>query len=985
MGTQLGFKVLGPLEVSAGDEDISLGGARQRTILALLLLTPGRVVSVDTMVETVWNMNPPTTARTQVAICVAALRKIFKAAGVDEDVIVTAHPGYLLRTDGHRIDSLEFAALVHEAEAHAGDGRLKESAHHYARALGLWRGTAFAGVGGQVIDDESDRLEEHRLNAYDDSTLVHLELGQHQELIPELVARVRDHPLRERIRHHLMLAQYRSGRRADAMESFREARRHLIDELGIEPGPDLQELHDAILRDDPSLAAAAPAAERAPAAPVRTIPSELPPDVPGFTGREAELGALDSLVGASEEDRSSAIGLITGAAGIGKSGLATRWAFRVAEHFPDGQLFADLRGYDPQHDPTRAHEVLSRFLRALGVPADQIPAEPDDRISLYRSVLADRRVLIVLDNARSYTQLRPLLPGSGKCGVVVTSRDQMEQLVAWPSQARVHLGPLSETESVGLLTTIVGERRIGPARADAVRLARLCEHLPLALRIAAARLASKPHWPVKFLVARLSDERRRLDELSQGESQIRASFALSYRYLSSDSARLFRLLGLIEVPDFTAWAAAALLNNEVLDAERLIENLVDAQFLEVVSMDATGQLRYRFNGLLRLYASECAELDESEPDRHAAADRFWRTFLTLAEEAVQLLFPNSTVTHGPVRRRRVDTYLREELLAAPLEWYEAERLGIVATVRQAARAGRADVAWDLTASSGTFFSMRNYKEDWRNCSQEALRAAHDIGDELGQAAMHYNLGTLEMLSSFDAAAPHFEKALRFYTEAEDAAGRAMSLRCMAMIDRVRGDLDTAMTRHREALPVFREVGDHLGEAHSLHNMAGIELELGRPEQARQFALDAVRVEESTGSGSTRNLAQALCRLGQVHLALGSPAEAESSFIRAVRIVKEQNDTLGLAHTLLGLGEARLAKGSLATAETTLVDALDIAEEGKSPLVAGQIQLALAAVWQRRGEAGRARGLVLTARERFTAVGAPVWVRRADDALGALIG
>ncbi|MFG2295502.1 BTAD domain-containing putative transcriptional regulator [Streptomyces sp. NPDC048603] len=984
MGEHLSFKVLGPLEVAADETAIPLGGARQRTILALLLLAPGRVVPVDTMVETVWNSSPPTTARTQVAICVAALRKIFKGAGIDDEVIVTAHPGYLLKTDRHRVDTLEFAALVQTAEQHARDGRLQEAAHHYAQALALWRGPAFSGVGGQVIDDETDRLEEHRLNAYDDSTRVHLELGQHQELIPELIAKVREHPLRERLRHHLMLAQYRSGRRADAMESFREARRHLIDELGIEPGPDLQELHDAILRDDPFLTSVTAEPETATPARVHAVPSELPPDVPGFTGRERELADLDSLVAGSEEDRSSTIGVITGTAGIGKSGLATRWAFRVAEHFPDGQLFADLRGYDEHHDPTKTHEVLSRFLRSLGVPAEQVPAELEERVSLYRSLLADRRVLIILDNARSYAQIRPLLPGSGRCCVVVTSRDQLEQLVAWPSQARVHLGVLSEGEAVQLLTTIVGDRRIGPARTDAVRLAELCEHLPLALRIAAARLASKPHWPVKFLVSRLSDERRRLDELSQGESQIRASFALSYRYLPSDSARLFRRLGLLDVPDFTAWAAAALLNNEVLDAERLIENLVDAQFLEVVTMDVTGQLRYRFNGLLRLYAAERALEEEPEPERLGAVTRFLRTLLTIAEQANRMEDPNATVTHSQVQRRRLQSSLMDDLLTAPLEWFEAERPALVASVRQAARMGVADLSWDLTVSAAPFFAIRNYLEDYQSCCEEALAAAHSVGDALGQGAMHYNLGTLELGRNLDAAAPHFEEALRFYAEAEDRTGRAMSLRCMAMVDRMRGDLELAMERCGEALPLFREMGDQLGEAHTLNNMAEIELGLGRPEVAMQYAQDAVRVEEDSSAEVTRNLAQALHRLGRVHLALDQIPEAEAAFLRTVRIVKEKSDMIGLAHALLGLGEARLVRGALEQAETTLVDALDIAEEGKNPLAAGQISLALARVSQERGDDEAARDHLRCAYRHFVMVKSPVWMQRTKEALGALV-
>lgn len=988
MGEQLSFKVLGPLEVTVGEKGIPLGGARQRTILALLLLTPGRVVPVDTMVDTVWNDNPPTTARTQVAICVAALRKIFKSASVTEDVIVTAHPGYALNTKEHLFDSAEFTSSVQVAEQETKEGRFPEAALGYAQALDLWRGPAFAGVSGQLIEDEARRLEEHRLNAYDDSTLVHLELGQHQELIPGLAAMVREHPLRERTRHHLMLAQYRSGRRADAMETFRDARSRFIDELGIDPGPDLQELHDAILRDDPSLAPVVqpPAERRSAQTQTYAVPSELPPDVPAFTGRTEELAALASLVSGAEEERVSSTGLITGPAGIGKSGLAMHWAFRASEHFPDGQLFADLRGYDEHHEPATAHEVLSRFLRSLGVPGEQIPGDLEERVALYRSLLADRRVLIVLDNARTYAQIRPLLPGSGQCCVLVTSRDQLEQLVAWPPQARVHLGLLSEAESVQLLTTIVGDRRIAPARADAVQLVELCDQLPLALRIAAARLASKPHWTVRYLVTRLSDERQRLDELSQGESQVRASFALSYRYLSEESARLFRRLGLLDVPDFSAWAAAALLNNEILDAERLIEALVDAQFLDVVGIDATGQLRYRFQSLLRLYASERARQDESEPDRLAARTRFLRTFLTIAEEAGWRDGGDSRVMpHSSVQRRRIDPGLLDELLAAPLEWFEAERLALVASVRQAARMGLADIAWDLTVSSTDFFATRRYTEEWRKCCEEALEVAHSAGDLVGQGTMRYGLGTLEMSTNLEAASPHFDEALRFFDEAGHQQGRAVTLRCMAMIDRNRGELDAAMERFAEALDIFRAVGDGRGEAHTLNNMSNTELAGDRLDSAMRFAVDAVRAEEERGMDNTRNLAQAVYQLGRVHLALGELDPAEGSFLRTVRIVKEKSDMVGLSHALLGLGETRLAKGSLEQAETTLADALDIAEECRSPMVAGRINLVLGEVCIRLGRPEVARRHLLTAQEKFVEVGARAWEQQAKEALGALVG
>jgi DNA-binding SARP family transcriptional activator/tetratricopeptide (TPR) repeat protein len=1048
VGEQLRFKVLGPLVVTAGEAGIALGGARQRTILALLALTPGRVVPVDTMVDSVWNSRPPTTARTQVAICVAALRKSFKVAGVAGDVIVTAHPGYALATGGHWFDAVDFAGLVAAAQEHAAGGRLVLAAQCYGQALGLWRGPAFAGVGGQLVEDEAARLEEYRLNTYDDCTVVRLELGRHQELIPGLAAVVREHPLRERTRHHLMVAQYRSGRRADAMETYREARARFVEELGIEPGPDLKELHDAILRDDPALApapaagavpgsAAAPvlaaagagaagaagagggggadpagiaaaaagagaggggggadagaASAPAPVAPVVSavsvvgVPCELPPDVPAFTGRREELAALQSLVADGGLDRATAVGLVTGAAGIGKSGLVMRWAFGAAGDFPDGQLFADLRGHDEHHEPVPAFDVLSRFLRSLGVPGEQIPEDLEQRTGLYRSLLAERRVLIVLDNARTYAQVRPLLPGSGRSVVLVTSRDQMEDLVTWPAQARVHLGPLQREQAIDLLTAIVGERRIAAARGDAGDLVELCDRLPLALRIAAARLASKPHWTVRYLAGRLSDERRRLDELSQGESQVRASLQLSYRYLPDRAAALLRRLGLLDVPDFTAWAGAALLDTAGLEAERLIEDLVDAQFLEVVNVDATGQLRYRLHNLVRLYARERAQLEESAAERLAACTRFLRTFVTIAQEADRREDAGGgTGIHGTAQRRPVDPVLLEELLAVPLGWYEAERLALVASVRQAARLGLAEAAWDLTVCASIFFGIRSYTEDWRQCCQEALAAARVAGDVRGQGAMLYGLGALELVHSrVQTAVGFFEQALVCYGQAGEDHGRAMTLRSLGQGDRMRGDLDVAMVRFAEALPIFRRVGDRYCEAHTLSNMAEAELDAGRPREAMGFAVQAVRLEEGRGA-DTRNLAQALYRLGRVHGALGQLGAAEEAFLRAVRIVKEKADMVGLAHTLLGLGETRLGKGDTDLAHATLTDALAIAEESGSPMVAGRINLVLGEVSRRQGRTDAARAYIRTAGERFGAVGALSWERRAHEALGTLV-
>ncbi|WP_280914136.1 AfsR/SARP family transcriptional regulator [Streptomyces sp. SPB4] len=974
---------------TVGERPILVGGARQRTILALLLLSPGRIVPVDTLVDVVWNGRPPATARTQVAIVIAALRKAIKTEGVTEEVIVTAHPGYLLRAEGHALDTVTFTGLVAEAETAVRDARPADAARCYAEALALWRGPALAGVGGQLVEDEAARWEEVRINAYEAMTSVQLELGRHQLLLPELAATVREHPLRERTRYHFILAQYRSGRRAEAMESFREARRQFIDELGMDPGPELQELHDAILRDDPSLAYEAPAPAGTDAtgdalgARNRVVPSELPPDVPGFAGRREELTALDTLVdGQGEDSRAPTVGLITGVAGVGKTGLAVRWAHRVTERYPDGRLFADLRGYDEHHSPTTAGDILSRFLRSLGVESEEVPNGLEDRIALYRSVLAERRVLLVLDNVRTFAQIRPLLPGSGGCTVLVTSREQLEQLVTWPPRARVHLGVLPEDESVELLGRIVGEARIVAAPEDSARLVELCDRLPLALRIAAARLASKPHWSVRHLVTRLSDGRRRLDELSQGESQVRASFELSYRYLHKDAARLYRYLGLLSVPDFTAWVGAALMDQDVLDAERLIEHLVDAQFLEVVGVDATGQLRYRFQNLMRLYADELAREEESEEDRLAACDRVFRTCLTIAEEAHRREYGGDYgIVHSEVPRREIDAVLLEELLAAPLEWYEAERLSLVALVEQTARTGLSDLAWDLVASMTVLFESRNYLEDWRRCSEVALKAARGADNLRGEAAMEQQLGALDLrLRLLDRSAERHETALDLYARAEDAVGRALVLRNLAVIDRIRGEYGRAVERLGEALPVFRVAGDRASEAYVLNGLAQLALDQGEPEAAVELGLDAVRVSEAIQGGVSRSLAQGAYRLASAYLELGRLEEAEAAFARAVGIVEEKSDLLGQAYALLGLAQTRHSAGAAEAAERTFLEALEAARRTRSPMIEGQIRLALGEAYRGSGRDQEGQAHLRAALGIFQGIGAPPWEEKAARAL-----
>ncbi|MGW7052805.1 BTAD domain-containing putative transcriptional regulator [Streptomyces sp. NPDC054887] len=984
MESRLNFRVLGPLEVTSGDARVPIGGPRHRTILVMLLLSPGRVVPVDALIEAVWSDHPPATARTQVSICIAALRKAFKTAGVPGEVIATAHPGYLLRVGMHRLDSHEFSELVAAAELAVGDNRFSEAARCYANALKLWRGRPLSGVTGRVVEDEARWLEELRLDTYENATAVHLQLGDHQKILPDLAAMVREHPLRERARHQLITAQYRSGRRAEALETFREGRRWLIDELGLEPGPALSELHNAILKDEPSLAVRGAEAVDGDGLLSKPVgdPLELPPDVPGLAGRKEELAQLDELLDVGTASRGPSTGLITGVGGVGKTCLAVHWAHSVSEQFPDGQLFADLRGYDEHLEPTTAGEILGRFLRSLSVPIGQIPAEPEERAALYRSLLADRRVLVVLDNVRTYAQVRPLIPSSGGCCVLVTSREQLSEMLAWPPQAWVRLGRLSPYEAVELLGKIVGEERVAVDPPSADRLVELCDLLPLALRIAGARLASKPHWTVSRLVRRLSDERLRLDELSSGESQVRASFTLTYRGLSAPTALLYRNLGLLDVPDFGAWVASALLDTDLDTGERLIEQLVDAQFLDVVGLDATGHPRYRFQNLLRLFARERAEAEETPEQRRAARERAFRAYLALAEQAHRRSYGGDfSIIHSAAPRHPLPDELAAGLLTAPLDWLETERLSLVAVVDQAAGLGLDDLAWDLTMSVAVLFETRNYLDDWRECSERALAATRAAGNSRGQAAMLHNLGALEMrLRDFSKAYATFTEALALHELAGEEHGRALVLRNMAMIDEMRGELETAMDHSARALATFRAVGDLSSEAHVLNNMAQIELDRGRTDSAEELSLESLRVSTAIGEGGARSRALGTHRLARVYLAQGKYDLAEEAFLQMIQIVRAKADMLGLAHGLLGLGEARLGARSWGQAKGTLLHALEIAGLVDSALVEGKIKLALGEACWECGEHSAARRYFTEARADFSRIGVEKWAQRAQGAL-----
>ncbi|WP_202637884.1 AfsR/SARP family transcriptional regulator [Bailinhaonella thermotolerans] len=636
-----------------------LGPPRQRAVLALLALETGRTVPVERLIQALWGERAPEGARGLVQGYVSRLRRLLSGTGAK---ISYSPQGYLLDLPAEQVDVHEFRALVTRARDMEPD---EARAAGLRRAVALWRGEPLAGItGGELLDRLRDTLGEERLAVTEECLNVETRAGRDAVLIPELIALVTEHPFREGLVGLLMTALWRAGRRVDALDRYERTRRRLVDELGLDPGPELRQLHQRILTGAAgasgppawimagaaasarsaaargTAAPAGPAVPDVPSAAVRAAPAAVPaqlPSEPGhFTGREGELRALDA-VAAGE---TVAIAVVTGPGGAGKTALAVHWGHRARPRFPDGQLYVDLHGHSPRR-PLRPIEALGRFLRALGVPADRVPDSVDEAGAAYRSLLADRRLLVVLDNAGSVEQVRPLLPGGRQCVTVITSRQQLAGLVARDGAVPIPLGMLSPDEAVALVGGILGAERLAAEPEAARELARTCGYLPLALRIAAADILGRPGRDIAGQVHRLTVARLSMLAVhGDPEATVRGAFDLSYHRLDPPSRRLFRLLGLIPGPVFTPEAAASLAGTSPAETDRLLRRLAAAHLVEECESG-----RFAFHDLLREYALECAAEEESEAERARALDALLTWYMRVLRSG-----PEIPPACGPLER-----------------------------------------------------------------------------------------------------------------------------------------------------------------------------------------------------------------------------------------------------------------------------------------------------------------------------------------------
>ncbi|WP_214106907.1 AfsR/SARP family transcriptional regulator [Acrocarpospora catenulata] len=976
------FRILGPLEALASERSVPLGGPRQRAVLAMLLINVDRVVSIDRLGVAIWGHEPPATARNQIAICVSGLRREFAAAGVQHDFIVTAPSGYLLRLGDHVLDLKQVEETLRRARSARTESGPEEASRLFAEALDHWRGEPLAGVDAEVIRSEAQRLKEWRLAILEEYFEVELEQARDYQIVGELTALVDQFPLRERLRALLMLAQSRAGRRAEALATYQEGYRLSVERLGLEPGGELVSLHEAILRGQTGPRQSWLPAEQEVVAPAQqpTVPAQLPPDVSGFVGRSKELDTLNWLLAERPRDGRPFIAVITGMGGIGKSGLAVHWSHLVSARFPDGQLFVDLNGYSEAGPPLAPFEVLDHLLRALNVPRSQPLSTLEERAAMFRSALAGRQVLLVLDNARDSSQVRPLLPGATGCAVVVTSRDQLVGLITLEGATQIRLGVLEPEEGMGVVAGIAGEQRVNEDVDGARRLSELCGGLPLALRVAAARLAIRPNWTSADLVTRLTDESRRLDELSHSEVDVRAKLTLSYRDLPADLARMFRRLALPDMPEFSPWLGAALMDVPVERAQDLVEELVDAQLLEVGQPRLPGQPRYRFHDLVRLYARERAMTEESAAEREAALRRALGCWLSLVEAAhARLLGGDFAVLHGTAERYRLPGDVLDRLLADPLEWFEAERQPLLSAIGQAAAADLADLCWDLVMTSATFFESRSYFDDWRGTHELALAVARRIGDARGEAAMIYGLGSLELFRQrYDEAEPLLTQAMRTFEEQGELHGHALALRNLAFLDRMAGHFDLALERYAEAAQALRQCGDRAAEAHVLASTAQVRMD--REEYAAAEPLLRVALTAFEEIGHQRGLAQALHRFGEVLLHTQRIDEARRALEKALDTVQRLRDVVGESYVMRALGETYARQGRTEKAEKALLTARDIAYRIREQFVVGSASLALGNLYFGIGDTTLARNNLTLAAKVFEELGTRVWHARALEAL-----
>ncbi|WP_162146227.1 AfsR/SARP family transcriptional regulator [Amycolatopsis vancoresmycina] len=938
------FALLGAVEAQVSGRLVELGHARQQCVLTVLLVEANRPVSIDQLTERVWGGSPPARARDTLYGYVSHLRRV--CAELDGAVIRRRSGGYVIDVDPAAVDLHRFRELVSRARA----AEAGEQAHElFDEALGLWRGEPFANLDTYWLNGVREAVLNERRSAELDYYDLQLRQGNHAELLPTLSTRARTYPLDERVAGQLMLALYRCGRQAEALDHYRKLRAHLVSDLGADPGPELRELQGRILRNDAGLVNAGDRAGAARPAAGFPAPRQLPPGTRHFIGRSAELERLNGVLRRRPEPvQTVVITAIDGVGGVGKTALALHWAAQLRTEFPDGILHVNLRGYDPDSPPLDPAEVLENFLRALNVPPERIPPGLDAQAGLYRSLLDGRRVLVVLDNAKSADQVTPLLPGSPTCLVLITSRNRMSKLAIREGIHRVTLDVLPDADALALLGHVIGTSAIHADPEAAADVVRFCGRLPLALRIVAEGMCTRPSTTLADLAAELAAEKSRLDLLDTGDDEsmaVRTVFSWSYRVLSPEAARVFRLLGLHAGGTVSLPAAAAMTGLPEGRVGRIVKALANVHLVE-----ETTPGRYEFHDLLRLYAYERAFEEETEADRVAAVHRMLTWYKLSAAAADRLLIPQrlSVVGGNSPDVQPLDFTGYDQAL----EWCETERANLVAATRQAFDWREYETAWQVPAAMWNFFYLRKHWADQLAVYTTGLEAARRSQNVLGEGWCLGSLGYAYWdFGSHERAMEYFEQAMatceligQRISEEIAEFGRCIVRMGIGLVRASQGRFDEAVEQHQAALAIALKTGDRWTEGAVLGGLGEAFAGLRRYEQAVSWyerALDVRRqIDDRWGQ------AWMLHDLGEVNCMLEDFAAAVEYYKMALDLRRVIGDRQGEARTWDSMGDAARQAGSIAVAvdhwnqALTIFDDLDDPQAGEVSRKIGELGIEL---------------------------------------------
>jgi DNA-binding SARP family transcriptional activator/tetratricopeptide (TPR) repeat protein len=991
--------LLGSVEAYAADgARLSLGSSQQKALLTILCLRVNAPVSVDALVEAVWEAPVPSTAPQLLYTHVSRLRRQIQPESSRwqrKGVLTSADGGYVLSLLSACLDVHSFEQRLSEAYEARARGDLQKAADLMDEALSLWRGEPFTGLPGPLLRAERGRLQEQHLSVRQDRLELNLRLGRHRETIPALLGMASEYPLQERAVELLMIALYREGRQSDALGAYADLRQALDNELGVEPSRALQDLHLRILRADSALMRISDGGRvnvRSPdagsasgtASPLLgalaagwATPAQLPRDIVDFTGRVDEMsGVVDWL--SSAGDTGVPLVAVAGRGGVGKTTLAVHAAHRVRSMFPDGQLYVSLRG--THEDPVTSAHVLEYFLHAIGPHRAELSDSFEERMALFRTWLAGRRILIVLDDARNEEQVRPLLPGSPGCAVVVTSRTP---LVGFADARHLTLDLLDESDGLEMLYRALGPRRVEAEPGPASEIVKACAGLPLAIQIAAGKLLAHPHWPLRYLSTLLRDESRRLDGLTVADRAIRSSIALTVNLLEPEQHEAFVTLALTDLPSLDVGAAAALLRTSHGRAADLIDSLVLSQLLDVVGWGPVDELRVRFHDLVRLFAREQATTHLDPATCHAAIARLLDRYLALAAVAdvAQPLNSDCYLDEDTNALGPHDSSLIEWIKANAVAWFADELNNIHILVRQAARMGLDSYPWRLLARTGAFCQLHSRLEAWPDIGQVSLQCARRAADHQAEAQALFNLGKIDSeRSEGRRGIAELQAALDLFREIGDRRGQARALKDLGGAAWLIGDLKAGTRLINEAIRIADGIGDDSVLADSLVTLASIMLAGGDADRAQPEAVRAheiyQRLQAPIGD------AQALTCIAACHRAAGNERAAKDILLQCLSVVEDLGDLHGQACVLRDLGMLDIPDNEAETV-VYLERSLALCDELQFLRIRGQVLYAYGRLSARQGDRRGAERLLIESLQIMEGVNNADWRQRVHTALDEL--